>query len=263
MMINLSISDLLKYRTCPYSFVLSKTVGWAGASPAMRRGTMLHLALESKLSGEDPGPFDLSSLSSGDASFVEKGLERLKYWGPPFQVRATEHPLSFQFSGFQLVGRLDALVEDSGLWSLQLKTVGKGKSLGNKLEEVRTSPHEVAYHWLAAKAGLDLKGTILLTLKDLNKDQAQAGLDMLQLTHLPRDLGWVESAFFRDIFPDLVEMSELVSGLAIQRDYTSCHGDFGNSLCPAYDHCHNDVPVSALGLIVQEDRYQDLKGDSQ
>lgn len=271
---NLSISDLLRYRTCPYSFVLSKTAGWSAPSAAMRRGTALHLVLERKLSGE---PAELqaaewANIDSKDHAFVEQGAEALKYWSPGFHVQGTEVPLSFSWSGgipaqpyLTLVGRLDAIGEDQGLWSVQLKSVGKGQPLANKLEQVRTSPHEIAYHWLAAKAGMSLQGTILITLKELTKAQQAADTPILQVHHLPRTIGFVEQSFYRDIFPDLRDMAALAQTRSVssaKRDYLSCYGDFGNSLCPAFDHCHNEVPVPALGLIPQEDRYADLGGKS-
>lgn len=266
---NLSVSDLLLFLRCPYAAHAAWTHGVAAPTPAMRRGTAIHKALEHHLKGQ-PIPADLiDAVADADRKFTEASIFRLADWKPSFTVDATEHPLSYTYSdrdadlNFTIVGRLDALVTDSaGAWSLQLKTLGKGKNLGLTMEKVRMSPHEIVYHWLAEQAGIKLRGTKLLLLKDLTIAEKAAGTDMLTLVDLPRTYDDVVAAFGQDIQPNFEALADMLHYGPGYRNWTSCYGDFGNSPCTYYEHCHNGLPLPILPLTPKEDRYADLTAEA-
>ena len=268
---NLSVSDLLLYLRCPYAAHAAWSHGVAAPTPAMRRGTAIHKALEHHLKGQ-PIPASLSeSVADADRKFTEAAIFRLADWKPPFTVDAVEHPLTYHYDDtkegpgldFHIVGRLDALVTDSaGRWSFQLKTLGKGKNLGLTMEKVRMSPHEITYHWLAQQAGISLRGTKLLLLKDLTIAEKAAGTDMLTLVDLPRTDAEVIAAFDQDIMPRFMDLAEMLNDRPWSRNWTSCYGDFGNSPCTYYEHCHNGLPLAILPLTPKEDRYADLSTEA-
>jgi hypothetical protein len=256
----LSVSDLLRYNSCAYSHHCAQTAGVPAPSGAMRRGTALHHALEQRLSGPGIPEIDYSTVDEDDHAFVQKGVARLMEWEPPGIVETddAELALSMDTGAYTIVGRLDALMRcPDGYWSLQLKTLGKGVNPALAMEKVRMSPHEITYAWLAKHTrDIDIKGTYLILLRDLTIKAAKEGTDMMTTIFLPRSSGEVSHAMAQDILP---LFDDMVNPLRVHgHDWTSCYGQFGNSPCPYFEHCHNGLPLDAglLNLTKLEDRYE-------
>lgn len=258
----LSISDLLPYLSCQYAGQQRlKANAWGAPGNAVKIGSAVHEYMAWIL-GDRKGDEPIIALSSvEDQRVYEHCISAVKDWVPPFEVRLIEHALeaALPSSTVTLQGRLDALVFDEGeYWSLQWKTVGRGVNIGNTLEKVRMSPHELAYHWLVKEClGIELAGTILGTFKKhLTKEEQKMGTPIFQLWHLNRTPDEAREAMGRDIAPVFYGMEvDIKVGRPSPRNWTSCLGYYGNSQCPLFGHCHNGLPIMAMGLIPLEDRY--------
>lgn len=261
----LSISDLLPYLSCQYAGQQRlKANAWGAPGNAVKIGSAVHEYMAWIL-GDRKGDEPLIALSSvEDQRVYEHCISAVKDWIPPFEVKLIEHALEAELpsGGVSLQGRLDALVFDEGeYWSLQWKTVGRGVNIGNVLEKVRMSPHEIAYHWLVKEClGIELAGTVLGTFKKhLTKAEQSIGTPVFQTWALHRTSDEAETAWADDIAPMLALLNEQVTGRMPAwpppRNWTSCFGTFGNSPCPLFGHCHNGLPIEAMGLVPLEDRY--------
>ena len=259
----LSISDLLPYLDCQYAGQQRlKANAWGAPGNAVKIGSAVHEYMAWIL-GDRKGDEPLIALSSvEDQRVYEHCISAVKDWIPPFEVKLIEHALEAELprGGVSLQGLLDALVvdEDGFYWSLQWKTVGRGVNIGSTLEKVRMSPHEIAYHWLVKESlGIELAGTILGTFKKhLTKEEQKMGVPIFQLWHLNRTADEAAEAMQRDIAPVLISLAiDMSMPRLAPRNWTSCLGYYGNSPCPLFGHCHNGLPIMAMGLIPLEDRY--------
>ena len=84
----------------------------------------------------------------------------------------------------------------------------------------------------------------------------------LTLVDLPRTDAEVIAAFDQDIMPRFMDLAEMLNDRPWSRNWTSCYGDFGNSPCTYYEHCHNGLPLAILPLTPKEDRYADLSTEA-
>lgn len=259
----LSISDLLPYLDCNYAgFQRLATKSWSAPGAALRVGTAVHKHMEWILRGRQGEPPLIALGSMEDQQTYEHCISGVANWTPPWEIVHVELPLEAPVVTGQLdlQGRLDAIVKDGKhYWSLQWKTVGRGVNIGNVLEKVRMSPHEIAYHWLVKQTlGIELAGTILGTFKkNLTKAEQSAGTPIFQTWALYRTPEEAESAWVYDIMPLLEQLWDTQIGAQgfVPRNWTSCFGPFGNSPCPLFGHCHNGLTIEAMGLVPLEDRY--------
>ena len=254
----LSTSDLLPYLDCHYAGVVRlRQNAWSGSSSALRVGTAVHKHMEWIMRGRPDGPPAIALPSVEEQQTFDHCISAVTDWTPPWDIRHVELPLEAALSpSLTVQGRLDALALDAGRhWSVQWKTVGRGVNIGNVLEKVRMSPHELTYHHLVKQAlGIELAGTILGTFKkNLTKAEQAAGTPIFQTWALYRTPDEAALAWQEDLEPMFRALAN--GDLAAPRNWTSCFGQFGNSPCPLFGHCHNGLPIMAMGLVPLEDRY--------
>lgn len=272
---HVSISDLLPFLACEYagSNRLDKRL-WSGSTDALYLGTALHKYMEWKLLPKEqreatPEPaFTFTDLAS-TKSFAAM-VDAVRDWECPWHVWAVEREVTIPLlsdvmteDGLPndpvLKGRLDAVVRDEKgrYWSLQWKTIGKGQNIGAKLEEVRMSPHEIAYaRAYRQETGIPLVGTIVgLFRKSLTKQEVLDKVPVFQLYPLLRSQDEVDDAWLMDIRPKLLDLIGSCDE-NMPRNWTQC-AKFGNTWkqCPLFDHCHLGVSIESLGLVPLEDRY--------
>lgn len=268
----ISISAYNQWLSCPHAaWWQHNQRTWAPPGRALTLGTALHKYMEALLL-EQPAP-EMPLLDPEDVRYYEQFVaavpkdfmaqEGLKVWQDSKGEPAVEIALSYEVSGgVQLVGRLDAIVEDMDgrLWSLQWKTVGKGKPIGGELAKILHSHHEMTYQWLAVQSGITLAGTLLGTFRKLSKKDAEAGVPVFALHRLERDYADVVKFMARDLFPQLSRMhSDMYYSGPAPRNWLSCFGFYGNSRCPLFDMCHLGIPGDCLPLVPMEERYDDLE----
>lgn len=291
---NLSVSDLLPFLDCTYAGQQRLLLNaWSGSTGALRLGTALHEHMEWLLHGRFHPEPQAALQDSADQKSLDSMRAAVVGWNPPWQLQGIELQLSAPLfetaggapavpipsymlppgeeptppssgNGPTIVGTLDALVfdEKDRHWSLQWKTIGKGRNVGAELERVRMSPHELTYHWLVKQAlGIDLSGTIVgLFRKSLTKKEMEQGVPVFQLYELPRASEEALKAFYEDIGPAFNDLYDSLTteGWQDRKNWRACYGPFGNSPCPLFDHCHLGLPADTLGLIPLEDRYSAL-----
>lgn len=249
---------------------------WSEPSSALRIGTAFHKGLEAKLGGIPLTPLRIAGIASQvpdpkDAKVAQRLLSALEAFKlPAWKVLGIEKPFSMKVqSGMhEIVGRLDGIVEDEeGLWSLQGKTISSSKDIEGEQEKVRLSPHEITYHRLCMEEGIDLKGTILVLGVKLSKKAEDAGVQMIQIHKLPRSVMAVAKAW-PTLFDRILSVANKLESKPIDRLFANtdnCLGQYGNSRCPLFVHCHHGASLS--GTIESkltmplENRYGDLASD--
>lgn len=159
----------------------------------------------------------------------------------------------------EVVGTLDDIAEDEeALWSLQFKTVAKGKPIGGELEKHRMSHHEMVYHWLAMENGIPLAGTALGTIRKLSQADLKANVPVWSLFRLERSRDEVVEFIADDFAPMLERMVADLEENKPPRNWLGCFDPYGNYRCPLFDACHNGVDADSITLEPMEDRYAGL-----
>lgn len=276
----INISDFKGWRTCPYAAKVKHEFGrWTPPTDAMRVGTAFHKGLELKLANKPITGLDLEACVSGieDISDAKTARELLAHLNtftlPPGRALGSEVKLSTPLYDWDtgdmhtLVGALDGLWEDPDglLWSLQAKTISSSKPIAHELNRVRLSFHELAYHKLAHDNKRYISGTLVIVGVKLTKKAKEAGQAPIFYEYMPRT--WDES---EELLPSLEaellryaqDMDVDASRASMFRNTDACLGQYGNSPCPLFVHCHQGADLA--GVVdttlthIREDRYSEI-----
>lgn len=262
----LSISDLLPYLDCSYRGVTRlREQRWTLPTDAMRLGTAVHTYCQQLLTTKKPN-HDRSWLARDIAEAAEPLITAadLALAPPPFEVLDVELPLSYPLSAaHELVGRLDAVARHNGqLYSVQWKTLGKGQNLGNFLEKVRMSPHEISYRTMLRTRGEAVSGTLLGVFRtSLSKAQAADNVPIFEIFPLESTAAEDDAAFeditsaAKDLLIGATNVS-LAEPRHSRRNWAACFSIFG--ACPLVQHCHFGSDVASCLPAPLENRYTDL-----
>lgn len=259
-----SVSDLLPFLDCEYKGAVRWDIQrWTAPTRNMRLGTALHKYCDSLLRTGQPnhGFTDTADADLRDdlLPLIEAADRHLA--PPPFLLRASETPIVYPLSnGHELVGRLDGhIVREDRDCSLQWKTVGKGVNIGNYLEKVRMSPHEIFYRTGLRNLGREVSGTSLGIFRTyLTKAQKEDNVPVFELFDLPATKEEDEAAM-RDIVETAHRFiaASIDHGFAYRlRNWTACQSIFGK--CPLFEHCHNRAFAEDCVTVPLEARYGDL-----
>ena len=257
----LSISDLNHWLDCHYAAVWKYTNKlWTGVGKSARVGTALHAYIQWRLGGLPCAP-SMKDLDEEILPDYAAGVGMLQDWTPDFKTLSTETAFKLAFGWGHLVGRLDGVVEDEeGKWSFQVKTLAKGTKPAPVLARMRLSHHEVAYHVMAHRAGVELQGTILLILRQLSQKDTADGVSPISVTRLRRTYEEAEEVFYQDLVPALNDFSEDIDYFPTydpQRNRQACISRY-RQVCPLFDACHKAGPIDLTALVRMDDRYADL-----
>lgn len=258
-----SISDLLPFLDCDYKGAVRwDSQHWVSPTRNMRLGTALHRYCDNLFRN---GP-DHTFIDTADADLREDLIPLIDAADrhlapPPFLLLSSETPIVYPLgNGHELVGRLDGhIVWEDGDCSLQWKSVGKGVNIGNYLEKVRMSPHEIFYRTGLRRLGREVSGTALGIFRTyLTKAQKEDNVPVFELFDLPATREEDEAAML-----DITETARRFiaastdHGFAYRiRNWTACQSIFGK--CPLFEHCHNRASVSDCLTVPLEARYNDL-----
>ena len=269
----ISVSQIKRHIECPakanYEYGLLR--GQEKRAMALDVGSLAHIALEAKLSGQDWRKATDDYLASLPPEVsVEVGEEfeviapSLALWEKPedWEVVSVEQELSAQCGSHILVGRLDAVVKWNGsYWHLQHKTLSPSIPVSVFAEQQRTDWHECAYHRFAELQGFKpFAGTILNVIRKLSaKGLKESPLDALvPPQYLPRTDESVQEA--------LDDLAQLIDDIEAGRNGTrrivkcrsACGGPYRNSLCIYKPVCDGDVSIESDSYVDLVPRYADV-----
>jgi hypothetical protein len=259
--VRFSVSDLLPFLECNYKGTMRfQHQRWVEPTASMRLGTTVHKLCQNMLTGGALG--DIPELVPGlEPMLPEIGCVLSP---PPFECLAVEHPLQWQMGRHMLVGRLDAIGRMGGRkWSIQWKTLGKGRDLGMLLEKVRMSTHEIAYRSMYAAAyGEYLAGTALGVFRTYRtKQQLKDGVPIFSFHELPVLVREDEEAW-EDIRAHMRRfIDHNVAGAWSPKNWSACFSSWGT--CPLLEHCHHGADWQQLLPAPLADRYTDLPPGGQ
>jgi hypothetical protein len=256
-----SVSDLLPFLDCEYKGATRwDHQHWTPPTRNMRLGTALHQYCDLVLrTGRGNHPLLTEPDIAEDLVPLIEAADRYLA-PPPFRVLDSETPIVHPLGGgHELVGRLDGIACLPDIHSLQWKTVGKGVNIGNYLEKVRMSPHEIFYRTGLRRIGYDCRGTALGVFRTyLTKAQKEDNVPIYELFELPATEAEDEAAM-----QDILEaarrfISASASGGTTfrMRNWSACQSIFGK--CPLFEHCHNGNDARELLPVPLESRYNDL-----
>lgn len=263
---DISISDLLPFLACEYRGATRlKLQRWTPPTEPMHLGTLLHAYVAKLLQTGQPdhtfGPPGIGLEPLIEAA--DRALLPI-----PWVIHGVEEPLYIQLgqTPHRLIGRLDARVshpqcdEQDRQYqkSLQIKTFGKGQNLGNFLEKVRMSPHEISYRTMMRAAGHDCDGTLLLVFRTyLTKQQKADNVPIfesfdLQATHQE------DKEAFKSIERQALNLITAPTHGFPQatKNWAACFNLLGN--CPLIQHCHHGADAGDCLPFPLSNRYEDL-----
>lgn len=235
----------------------------------MELGTVLHAYVANLLKTAQP---DHSAPFPPGVGFEALMEAADRYLLPiPWIIHGIEEPLSVPLGhGFQsqhhLIGRLDARISDpatasSAQKSLQIKTFGRGRSLGPFLEQTRMSPHEIAYRTMMRHSGHECDGTLLLLFRTYLTAQQQADdvplYESFDLQATPEE----DAAAFLHLRRQALQLISYLedSTLSPLKNWSACFSLIGN--CPLLPHCHDGSDIGACLPVPLVNRYADLSPD--
>ena len=173
------------------------------------------------------------------------------------------------------VGRLDSVFatntyqfgETGGLWSGQLKTMGRGRNLGQFLDSVLYSPHEVLYRQLLRQVypASEVAGTLLMVIRTaLTKEQQRNNVPAFEIFEL-RSSVVGDALHLQQLNIDFEHMVAQLSQPTMElyltrRNMNACFKPMAR--CPLVDHCYRGVDAQSLLTVPLEDRYPEFTGRS-
>jgi hypothetical protein len=243
---------------CPargyYENVLRRFV--PGPKKALEIGTLVHLAFEKILRGEDWRDHCETYIAEQELVLADGGPQIIKefYWLAPaldswvvpddWEIIAIEKELRLEVGRHTIVGRLDSIVGWNDLrWHLQHKSAAGNKNVNNYSEQQRTDWHELVYQRMAEEAGYGpMGGTILnvvrkLTEKSILKSPASA----ISTHYLARSKALIDTAL-DDLEYVIDQMEAGAKGdIPLVQNRTAC---FGFGMCPYKRVCDQTMEIT-------------------
>jgi len=258
-----TVSDVLPYYDCNYKgAVRYSSQRWVEPTGPMRRGSALHTYVENLLKTQKPDHKFLDETVPADLRDEVEPLivaADMNLCPPPFKVIGVEVPFrtheATEGYEFYMNARLDAIIEaENGVYSGQIKTLGKGVPLGPFLERVRLSPHEAIYRRALRSHGYNVLGTVLLTFRTyLTKEQRKNNVPVFEFFYLPATEE-EDTLIANDVHRLIIQLIYYTNSNGAEpgilrtryppiRNWTACTGIHGT--CPLYEHCHNRASVQS------------------
>lgn len=252
-----TISELNAWMRCPqYSYYQHRLMRGTPKTKALRLGDMFHQNMACQLEGR---PLEFLLHDSPDKEWPYL-MHVVSNWETPsdWQVIGVEKALQHLIApDLTLMGRLDCLIIRRGkVWSVQWKTLAKGKNLAHHQESVRLSNHEIAYQMLVMNnretlgiENIPFGGTILGTaVKQLKAAGNDYKMDMM---YLPRTMAEQNMGEY-----NITLAAKQMANMEVYRNHNECFTMWGP--CQYYDVCHAGIDLSGPPYIDLENRYKDL-----